>query len=107
LKVLSEWQYRALSIEMGKRGYRTNEPEPRIARETSQILNKVFAALRKEGCTKADIANELHVYPQDLDALVFGLAIMPIDGDVAAPVRPRPDSYPPLELIEAARADEV
>lgn len=99
LKVLSEWQYRTLCIEMGKQGYRTNEPEPRIARETSQILNKVFAALRKEGCTKADIANDLHVHPQDLDALVFGLAIMPVGDGVAVPLGPKPDSYPPLELI--------
>ncbi len=99
LKVLSEWHYRMLWIEIGDLGYRKNEPEPRINRETSQILNKVFAALRKEGCTKADIARELHIHPQDLDALVFGLAILPMGDTSAVPARPKPDSYPPLELV--------
>jgi Zn-dependent peptidase ImmA (M78 family)/transcriptional regulator with XRE-family HTH domain len=99
LGVLSEWHYRTLCIEIGKRGYRMNEPNPKIARETSQVLNKVFAALRKEGCTKAEIASDLRVHPQDLDALVFGLAIMPIEDGVSVPPRPKPDSYPPLELI--------
>ncbi len=99
LKVLSDWRYRSLWIEIGDRGYRVNEPEPRINRETSQILNKVFAALRKEGCTKADIARDLHLHPQDLDALVFGLAILPIGEASGLPARPKPDSYPPLELV--------
>ena len=62
LKALSDWHYRTLWVEIGERGYRTNEPEPRIDRETSQILNKVFAALRKEGITKADVADDLFVH---------------------------------------------
>jgi Zn-dependent peptidase ImmA (M78 family)/transcriptional regulator with XRE-family HTH domain len=99
LEVLSDWHYRMLWIEIGDKGYRTNEPEPRVSRETSQILNKVFAALRKEGCTKADMARELHVHPQDLDTLVFGLAMMPL-GDVSGiPARPKPEEYPPLQLV--------
>lgn len=99
LSALSDWHYRMLCIEIAKRGYRTEEPEPRVDRETSQILNKVFTALRKEGCTKADIARDLRVHPQDLDALVFGLAIMPLEGQGAVPARPKADSYPPLELV--------
>jgi Zn-dependent peptidase ImmA (M78 family)/transcriptional regulator with XRE-family HTH domain len=99
LKVLSDWHYRTLWIEIGRRGYRADEPEPRIDRETSQVLNKVFASLRKEGFTKANIAQDLHVHPQDLDALVFGLAIMPLGDADAVPARPKPDSYPPLELV--------
>lgn len=99
LEVLSDWHYRMLWIEIGDKGYRINEPEPRIDRETSQVLNKVFAALRKEGCTKSDIARDLHVHQQDLDALVFGLAMMPV-GDVSGiPARSRPESYPPLQLV--------
>jgi len=98
LKVLSDWHYRTLCIEIGNRGYRTNEPEPRIDRETSQVLNKVFAALRREGCTNAEIARDLHVNPQELEALVFGLAIMPLGESGGVPARPKLNSYPPLEL---------
>lgn len=99
LKALSDWHYRTLCIEIGKRGYRTEEPEPRINPETSQILNKVFTALRKEGCTKAEIARDLHVHPKDLDALVFGLAILPVGDGSTGPAKPRLESYPPLELV--------
>lgn len=99
LKALSDWQYRTLCIEIGKHGYRTDEPEPNIDRETSQILNKVFAALRREGVAKADIAHALHIHPQDLDALVFGLAMLPVGDAAGVPAKPKLESYPPLELV--------
>lgn len=76
LGALSDWHYRMLYMEIGRRGYRTNEPNG-IQRETSQILNKVFAALRKESITKADVARTLRLHSPDLDALVFGLAMLP------------------------------
>lgn len=79
LKLLTDWQYRTLFVEISTRGYRTNEPSP-IQPESSQILNKVFTALRREGVARQDIARELHVHPPDLDALVFGLAMLPVVG---------------------------
>lgn len=72
--LVSDWHYRTLCIELAKRGYRKSEPNE-AARETSQILGKVFSALRDEGVTKADIAAELAVHVDELDQLVFGLAI--------------------------------
>ena len=30
---------------------------------------------------------------------VFGLAIMPLGESEGVPARPKPDSYPPLELV--------
>jgi Zn-dependent peptidase ImmA (M78 family)/transcriptional regulator with XRE-family HTH domain len=77
LGLLSEWQYRTLNVEMSKRGYRSAEPHG-ITRETSQVLTKVFTTLRREGVTKAHVAEALDIYPEDLDALVFGLAILPV-----------------------------
>jgi Zn-dependent peptidase ImmA (M78 family)/transcriptional regulator with XRE-family HTH domain len=99
LGAMTDWHYRTLWIEIGKRGYRTDEPEPRIDRETSQVLNKVFAALRKEGSSKADVARDLHFESADLDALVFGLAMMPVGSSPGVPAHPNPESYPPLELL--------
>lgn len=95
--LLTEWNYRTLCIDISKRGYRRNEPEG-IPRETSQILNKVFAALRAEGLKKSDIAATLNLYPGDLDALVFGLAMLQMDGGGSAP-GPR-SQREDLELIE-------
>jgi Zn-dependent peptidase ImmA (M78 family) len=74
IDLLSEWQYRNLCIELSRRGYRRAEPEP-IPRETSQVLAKVFAQVRKEGVTKAEVAKELALTTRDLDALVFGLVV--------------------------------
>lgn len=103
LGYLSDWHYRQLAVEISRRGYRTSEPRP-IQRETSQILNKVFAALRREGTTKADIARALDIYPADLDRLIFNLAIVPLDAqDISSeegtPVRAVPQA-PALTLIK-------
>ncbi|MGO9319186.1 MAG: XRE family transcriptional regulator [Solirubrobacteraceae bacterium] len=96
---LTDWHYRTLCVEMSSRGYRTKEPSP-IHRETSQILNKVFAALRREGVTKADIARELHVHAPDLDALVFGLAMLPVEGGSTSGASSTPAAPTRLCLVE-------
>jgi hypothetical protein len=48
--------------------------------EVSQVLQKVFAALRAEGVSKEEIAEALRVHPTDIDELVFGLALTSLDG---------------------------
>jgi Zn-dependent peptidase ImmA (M78 family)/transcriptional regulator with XRE-family HTH domain len=99
LGAVSEWQYRSLFVELSKRGYRTREPSP-INRETSQILNKVFASLRAEGVAKADIARQLNLHSADLDALVFGLAMLPVGGRSGRSVKAQAaPSGPPLRLV--------
>jgi Zn-dependent peptidase ImmA (M78 family) len=99
LKALSDWQYRSLVIEIGKRNYLTSEPKP-IERETSQVLNKLFAALRKEGMSKAAIARELQIHQADLDAIVFGLTMLPADLIAPLPAKPQPEEYPKLQLVD-------
>lgn len=77
LELVNDWQYRQLCMQMSQQRYRTDEPEP-APRETSQVLAKVFDALRREGFTKRDIASELHVRETDLQSAVFGLVVMPV-----------------------------
>lgn len=72
LNLLSEWQYRILNIEINKKGFNINEPYP-IARETSQILNKVLVNLAKEGINKNDIALELGLTVKELQKLILGI----------------------------------
>lgn len=79
LRRLTDWQYRILCIEMAKRGYRKAEPEG-IPHESSQVMTKVFAALRGEGVTGPTIARELMVYPSELGELVFGAVMVPVPG---------------------------
>jgi Zn-dependent peptidase ImmA (M78 family)/transcriptional regulator with XRE-family HTH domain len=74
VNLVSDWHYRNLCIEIAQRGYRKQEPRE-APRETSQVLAKVFAALREDGTTKADIASALSVHVEEIDELVFGLAL--------------------------------
>jgi Zn-dependent peptidase ImmA (M78 family)/DNA-binding XRE family transcriptional regulator len=73
LNILSEWQYKSACIELGKRGYRTGEPNG-IQRETSLVWRKVLESLWSERVTKNEIARELHVTLDELEGLVWGLA---------------------------------
>lgn len=89
--MLSDWQYRSVFIELGKRGYRSEEPNS-IPRETSQVLGKVFKALRQEGRTQASVAAELGFTADELGSLIFGLVLAPVAGEQdAAASRGRAD----------------
>ncbi len=79
LELVTEWTYRTLCIDIAKKGYRTKEPRP-MRQETSQMLNKVFDALRQEGVRKADIAAELCLTVDELNALTFMLTLSGVSG---------------------------
>lgn len=72
LGMTTEWVNRSLCIEIARAGFRTNEPNS-IPRETSQILEKVFYALKQEGLGKGEIANSLHLTSHEIDELTYGL----------------------------------
>lgn len=93
LGFVSDWHYRQLCIDM--KAFRTHEPEP-IARETSQLLWKVFDQLRRNGITRAQVAGQLGVYQADLDALVFGLVLSGVPG-TPGPTSP---GTPDLRLVQ-------
>lgn len=84
LGLLSEWEYRLACIEIQRRGFRHTEPSPG-KREASQVLQKVFNELQREGIARADIARTLHIEVDDLEELVFGLVMRRIPG--GGPVR--------------------
>jgi Zn-dependent peptidase ImmA (M78 family)/transcriptional regulator with XRE-family HTH domain len=88
--MLSDWHYRTACTELGRRGYRTSEPDG-IKRESSQLLTKVFSSLRAKGIPVADVARELAITPEDLNSYVFGLVLTAVDGgqpDRVATARP-------------------
>jgi len=76
LGVLSPWQYRTFSIQINKRGYRTQEPEG-ISREESVVWKKVFSELWNERISKNHVANDLHIPFSEIENLVFGLVGSP------------------------------
>ncbi len=83
LGLLTDWQYRSLFVEISEKGYRTNEPNG-LQRETSQVLAKVFKTLRDEGISRAAIARELNIPVEELNKIIFGLVLMPLDGQAEA-----------------------
>ena len=99
IRLLSDWQYRMLFIELSRRNYRTQEPNS-IRGETSQVLAKIFHALREEGITMSQVAKRLFIPPEELSKAVFGLILTPIvgsgipDGDDVPPMK-----EPPLRIV--------
>lgn len=77
--LITDWHYRTLCIEISQHGFRKTEPEG-AQRETSQILAKVFAALRSDGIGKAELAEALQIDPREIEGLVFGLTLVGIGG---------------------------
>ncbi|KVR14080.1 XRE family transcriptional regulator [Burkholderia ubonensis] len=79
LGLTSAWVYRTLCIQLAEAGYRTNEPEP-MTHEKSQVLEKVFKALRDEGTSRADVAHALAISPKEIDSLTFNLMLNLLTG---------------------------
>lgn len=79
LNLLTEWQYRIFCKDLSIAGYRRGEKDG-IARETSQILVKVFGSLRSDGVSRGAIARELSITADELNSLVAGLVLsaMPV-----------------------------
>lgn len=91
LNLLSDWRYAQTAKQLTRMGYRTAEPDSVMARESSQLLAKVFDALRSQGMTHADIAAEINLPGDDLNSYVFGLIPISVEGGGQRSPRPRPD----------------
>src|SRR5262249_49668177 len=79
LNLLTDWQYRSLYVEMNQRGYLQQEPNS-SQRESSQLLAKVFAALAQEGGGKDQVPAALKMPSDEINQLVFGLALTSVTG---------------------------
>lgn len=69
---LTDWQYKSVCIELGRRGFRTGEPGGMV-RETSAVWPKVLTQLWGERTTKAGMAESLHLPLDELETLIWGL----------------------------------
>jgi Zn-dependent peptidase ImmA (M78 family)/DNA-binding XRE family transcriptional regulator len=76
LGILSDWQYRTFCIQINEHGYRTNEPNG-LLREESVVWRKVLTELWSDRISKNQIASELHLPPDEIENLVFGLVGSP------------------------------
>ncbi len=81
LDLLTEWGYRDTCVRLTQMGYRRGELSGAIVPETSQVLAKVFKALREQGIGPTEIADKINVLPEELRRHVFGLTPIAVDGD--------------------------
>jgi Zn-dependent peptidase ImmA (M78 family)/DNA-binding XRE family transcriptional regulator len=81
--LVTDWHYRTLCIEISQRHFRINEPLG-IDRERSQVLRKVFLAMRDEGMGVREVAAELKVPVSDLQVLLFGHILVVLTGGASA-----------------------
>jgi len=75
LGLLRESRYNSNYVEMSRRGWLKNEPRE-IPRERSHVWQEAIPDLARQGVTKARIAADISVPPQEIEALLFGLASM-------------------------------
>jgi Zn-dependent peptidase ImmA (M78 family)/DNA-binding XRE family transcriptional regulator len=97
LGLLTEWQARSAYIRLGQLGYRDGEPDG-SEREKSQVLQKVFDALRAEGLSRAAVARELCIPTEELNRLAFGLVIAQDVTDGRSQSEPAPPRAGPPNL---------
>jgi Zn-dependent peptidase ImmA (M78 family)/transcriptional regulator with XRE-family HTH domain len=71
--MLTYYHYNRLFVELSSKGFRSNEPFG-IKPETSQVWQKVFADLRKDGQGVQFLADKLRLPSTEIVKLVFGLA---------------------------------
>jgi Zn-dependent peptidase ImmA (M78 family)/DNA-binding XRE family transcriptional regulator len=76
--LLTDWHYKQLCIQI-RSLYGSTEPAEG-QRESSQVLTKVFAALRQSGSGRRQIAAELALPINDLDGLIDTLVLTPVSG---------------------------
>lgn len=100
LEILSEWTYRQTVIELGRLGYRSGEPRG-IARETSQLLAKVFSSLRADKISLAAVARDLAVETDELRHLTFGLLVRSTGSDERSMLSE--DDEPPRSALRLVR----
>ncbi len=87
LGFLTYYHYNRLYVELSRKGFRTNEPFG-VKPETSQIWQKVFADLRKEGRGLQFLSDTLLLPPDEIAKLVFGLVT------IGLPATSRPAGSP-------------
>ncbi|MFG3135827.1 helix-turn-helix domain-containing protein [Streptomyces sp. NPDC048211] len=81
LGLLSDWQYRSTCAELSRLGYRSGEPQGMSQRETSQVLTKVFTALRSKHVRPGSVAADLGLTSEEMNRLMFGLTLTTFEGE--------------------------
>ncbi len=72
MRVISDWKYHDLCVDISTRGYNKTEPYP-IERERSVVWQKVLRTLWAEKTTQLHIAKQLDLPEDEINGLIFGV----------------------------------
>ncbi len=75
----TDYHYRQLCIAISNMGARTNEIDG-VPRETSLLMAKVLKMLADDGVSRAQVAADLSISSEELDAMMFGLTMTALPG---------------------------
>lgn len=95
LGLSTDWEYRQACVSLSRMGYRSGEPNG-VPRESSQLLNKVFQAVREDLGSPHKVAVDLSITIDELNEHVFGLVPTGVSGGSE---RTRP-AKPSLRLVD-------
>lgn len=79
LELMSDWSYHNVCVHIARGG--KDREVASLPREQSQVLNKVLRTLRSDGTKLTDIADQLHLRPDDVRAMFVGLVTAAVDGE--------------------------
>lgn len=77
---ISDWNFKSLNIEMGRRKYRATEPHP-SPMETSYVFEVVLKRLREKQMPLSFVANQLSVPVGEIREMMTGIAKIAFDGN--------------------------
>jgi len=75
LGIITDWRYRTLNIELAKKGYFKNEPNPVSYHELSLLWPKALKILKEMGISKFKLAQALSFNPKDIESLFRNLML--------------------------------
>lgn len=80
IEMTSDWTYGLIAKQLSRAGFRSGEPGSALISEKSSLLTQVMSDLRLRRQGVRDIAEDLHVTPNDIRDLLLGLAVFAIPG---------------------------
>ncbi|WP_425907617.1 ImmA/IrrE family metallo-endopeptidase [Nitrobacter sp. TKz-YC02] len=96
LRLISDWNYHTLCVQISQRGYRKDEPDS-AQNETSQVWQKVLADMRRDGQGLQSLADKLLIPNEELVKLVFGLVTVGLPANSVSKKPPATRSH--LRLV--------
>ncbi len=87
LNCITDWHYRTWMIELAQAGYRSTEPDG-LPQEGSVLLRKIMALAKQDKWSVGRIARQLHIKSDELEAMLVGLVMSPVEGGGVKTERP-------------------